>query len=82
MNHNCNGEYFTAEDERLYRCDRDGQLTDAPVPFIYCPACGRRVDAVDRGNVQVLTVTVITRFAVQPDGREIKLDELKREEWK
>lgn len=50
MNHNCKGDYFTAEDERLYRCDRDGQLTDAPVPFIYCPACGRRVDAVDRGK--------------------------------
>jgi len=82
VDHNCNGDYFIADGEHLYRCHLDSTLIPAHVPFIECPNCGRIVDADNRGIAPVLTVTMVTRFAVLSSGREIKLDELKREEWK
>ena len=52
MNRYCNGDYFTAARQRLYRCFLDSTIMPAAKCVEnLCPNCGREIDAEDLGAV-------------------------------
>ena len=59
MNMDCNGDFFTADSVRYYRCLLDSTLLVAREGE-FCGNCGRRVDAVDVGVLPVETVKFVT----------------------
>lgn len=68
MNHDCNGDYFSAEGIQYYRCHAGSTVITTDVTE-YCPNCGRYIRAELHGNVRLLTVT--EKIAVLPNGRQI-----------
>lgn len=58
-NHNCNGDFFTADGVKLYRCLWDGTIMDAPENGAECSNCHRPVDA-DETECQVRTVRQVS----------------------
>ena len=59
MNMDCNGDFFTAESVRYYRCLLDGAVLVAREGE-FCGNCGRRVDAADAGVLPVEAVKFVT----------------------
>lgn len=50
MNHNCHGEFFTANETRHYRCFADGSVIPCTAcNGDQCPNCGRIIVAVKAG---------------------------------
>ncbi len=70
MNHNCNGDYFTAEGIQYYRCHADSTVIPTDVTE-RCPNCARYIEAEFHSTVSLITVT--ERIALLPDGRRIIL---------
>jgi|GEM_PF-2166191 len=47
MNHNCHGEFFTANGVRQYRCSADSSVISSNIcNGDQCPSCGRTIVAV------------------------------------
>jgi hypothetical protein len=58
-NHNCKGDFFTANGAKLYRCFWDGAILDAPYNGAECPNCQRPVDGYET-ECQVRTVRQVS----------------------
>jgi len=68
-NRDCNGDFFTAEGARYYRCLWDSTTILAPTNGDKCPRCERKIDGTEAGEWEVRTV----RLAVSPGGMELRL---------
>jgi hypothetical protein len=70
-NRDCNGDFFTADGVRYYRCLWDSTTMPAPANGDKCPYCDRVIDGTKAGEYAVLTV----RLAISPSGMELRLPE-------
>jgi hypothetical protein len=71
-NRDCNGDFFTADSVRYYRCLWDSTTMPAPDNGDKCPNCHRTIDGTEAGEYAVRTV----RLAISPGGTEIRLPEM------
>ena len=62
-NRNCEGDFFSADGVRYYRCMWDSTVLVAPEPGSQCPNCKRDIAGQDHGNLETHT----RRFVVLPD---------------
>ncbi len=58
-NRECNGDIFTANHVRYYRCLWDGTIIQAPLPGQKCSVCDRKIDATDIGLLRVQTIYAV-----------------------
>lgn len=75
MNRNCHGDHFTAEGARRYRCSYDGAVSLGVENDEACPSCGRIVDGVDHGVLEV--ETQVKSYVTLPDGRQVILSTMR-----
>jgi hypothetical protein len=73
-NKDCNGDFFTADRMRYYRCLWDGTAILATENGDKCSHCGRIIDGTEVGEFMARTV----RIAISKDGMELRLPERKR----
>lgn len=64
MNRSCQGDFFSADGERYYRCLLDGAVLTMPVRTYTCPGCGRDIEGEDQGTLDVQT----HRYVTFPNG--------------
>lgn len=77
-NRDCNGDFFTADGVRYYRCLWDSAVMPAPAQGDKCPNCDRVIDGTEAGEWEVRT----TRVAISQGGMEIRLPETPNAELK
>ncbi len=68
-NEHCEGDFFTAEGVRYYRCLWDGFVLFAPKPGDKCPHCERVIAGSDAGELAVHT----QRFVQLKNGAQALL---------
>ena len=61
-NRDCEGDFFSADGIRYYRCMWDGAVLVAPDLGGQCPNCNRNINASDHGKLEIHT----RRFVVVP----------------
>lgn len=60
MNHTCNGDHFTADGERLYRCLADSSIVTGAVQGQPCPSCARSVAGIEEGEATITVERIAT----------------------
>lgn len=73
MNRDCNGDFFTAQGKRMYRCLADGSLQSDMKNGDICWSCDRKIDAQDHGELPVVAVTLYE--VTLPNGWKVLLSQ-------